>query len=111
MPMQWVMLGLAGVLEIGWAISLKLTDGWTKFGFLALNVAFGLGAAYSLAQALKAIPLATAYIIWKGIAILGLIVYEIWYEKQPFQAAKLVFALLIIVGIVGLKSITPATAR
>ena len=111
MSQQWVLLFAAGVLEIGWAISLKLTDGWTHFGFLAVNVAFGLGAAFCLAQSLKLIPLATAYIVWKGIAILGLLFYETWIDKQPFSPVKLVFTLLIAAGIVGLKVVTPVGAR
>jgi len=106
---SWFMLILAGILEIGWAISLKLTEGWTKIPYLIINVLFGLGAAYSLAQSMKTIPLATAYLIWKGIAILGIVVYEFFYDQQPITVAKAVFGGLILVGIVGLKATQPAT--
>ncbi len=109
MTYSWLMLGLAGILEIGWAISLKLTEGWTKLGYLAINVAFGLGAAFSLSQAMKNIPLATSYLIWKGIAILGIVAYEYFWDHQPISVGKIVFGSLILIGIVGLKATEPAT--
>ncbi len=109
MTYNWLMLGLAGLLEIGWAISLKMTEGWTKLPWLAVNVLFGLGAAASLAQSMKAIPLATAYLVWKGVAILGIVAYEYFYDHQPMSTGKIVFGALILVGIVGLKVSQPAT--
>ena len=108
MTYNWLMLGLAGLLEIGWAISLKLTEGWTKIGWLGINILFGLGAAASLAQSMRAIPLATAYLIWKGIAILGIVAYEYVWDNQPVTLGKAVFGALILIGIVGLKAIQPA---
>lgn len=107
---HWTFLLAAGIFEIGWAISLKLTNGWTHLGYLALNVTLGLGAAFCLAQAMRSIPLATAYPIWKGTAILGVMAYEMFVDKQPFNAARALFATLIIVGIVGLKVSTSVPA-
>ena len=110
MTYRWLMLFLAGLLEIGWAISLKMTEGWTKLPWLGVNILFGLGAAFSLAQAMKAIPLGTAYLIWKGIAIIGIVIYEYFYDHQPLSVSKVVFGLLILIGIVGLKVTQPATS-
>jgi len=106
---QWVFLVAAGVLEVGWAISLKLTDGWTNLFFLGVNVAFGLAAAFCLSQAMRSIPVMTAYPIWKGMAIIGLFVWETWIDRQPISVLRALFAALIVVGIVGLKTSTVPT--
>ena len=106
---QWAFLLLAGGLEIGWAVTLKLTNGWTNFGYLAVNVLFGLGAAYSLSLAMRSSPMMVAYPVWKGLAILGLLVWETMIDRHPLNAARALYALLIVVGIVGLKLSTEPT--
>ena len=103
MIINWAFLMAAGLLEIGWAISLKMTEGFTKLPYLAVNVCFGLAAAFCLAQAMRSIPLTSAYPIWKGLAIIGLFVWETFVDKQPFHMSKVVYAALIVIGIVGLK--------
>lgn len=107
--MSWLFLGLAGILEIGWAVSAKMTNGWTNLPYLGVNVAFGLAAAYSLSLSLRTLPLGIAYPVWKGIAILGILTWETAVDRQPMDFARVAFALLIVVGIVGLK-LTAVTA-
>lgn len=101
--LPWLFLAGAGIIEVGWALSLKLTDGYRNVGFLCLNVGLGLMGSFCLAQAMRVIPVSTAYPIWKGAAIIGIVVCEIHFDKQPFTASKLFFLSLIIIGIIGLR--------
>ncbi len=101
--MQWLWLLLAGFLEVGWAVTLKLTNGWTNLPWLAVNILFGLAAAFSLSQSMKQLSVVVAYPIWKGLAICGLLVWETWIDRVPVNALRIIFAVLIVVGIVGLK--------
>lgn len=101
--MQWIFLLSAGVFEIFWAVTLKLTDGFTNYRYLAVNIGLGLGAAFCLSRAMRAIPLSTAYPIWKGIAILGIVAWDVYVDRQPFSWGRTLFALLILTGIAGLK--------
>lgn len=100
----WMFLIGAGLIEIGWAFSLKLTNGYQHLGYLALNVTIGLIGSYFLAQAMRNIPMTTAYPIWKGIAIGGLVLIDVLLDKKPMEISKIFFIIMIVVGIVGLKA-------
>lgn len=101
--MAWIYLLLAGVLEVGWAVGLKFTEGFTRlwpsvWTVLCMASSFGL-----LALALKTLPLGTAYAVWTGIGAAGTAVYGIWFLNEPRHAARLVCLALIVAGVVGLK--------
>ncbi|MFA8341497.1 MAG: multidrug efflux SMR transporter [Rhodothermaceae bacterium] len=101
--MNWFLLILASVLEIGWVISLKYTEGFTKTIPIIFYAFFGFTSAYCFSNALKSIPLGIAYSIWMGIAIIGTTIAESYIYDRPFEYSKLIFVVLIIAGIIGLK--------
>lgn len=103
MQINWFYLFLAGVLEIGWVISLKLTDGFTKVIPILFYAFFGFFAAYCFSNALKTIPIGVAYAIWMGIAVIGTTVAEFIIFKNSYDFTKLFFVLLILIGAIGLK--------
>jgi quaternary ammonium compound-resistance protein SugE len=101
--MHWFYLIIAGILEIGWIISLKYTEGFTKIIPLIFYAIFGFGSAYFLSLSLKTLSIATAYSIWMGIAIVGTTFIGIFFLKETYQIFRLFCILLIITGIIGLK--------
>ena len=101
--MAWVYLFFAGLFEIGWAVGLKYTEGFTKLiptALTALSMILSLGL---LGLALRSLPLGTAYAIWTGIGAVGTVVLGILLFNEPAQIARLACVGLIIAGIVGLK--------
>jgi quaternary ammonium compound-resistance protein SugE len=101
--MAWTLLVIAGVLEIVWAVGLKFTEGWTKLvpsvvTLIALIVSFVL-----LAQAMKTLPVGTAYAVWTGIGAAGASIVGMAVLGEPATPARLLCLLLIVAGIVGLK--------
>lgn len=106
--MAWVALILAGLFEVGWAVGLKFTEGFTKFW---PSVATVLSMAVSLALlglALRGLPLGTAYAIWTGIGTVGALLLGIALFGEPATAGRLACVGLIVVGIIGLKLLSPA---
>lgn len=106
--MPWFYLLLAGLLEVGWIYSLKFTDGFTKFIPLVFYAVFGFFSALFLSKALKNIDVGTAYAVWMGIAIIGITATGILFLKESYTTLKLVFILMIAIGIAGLKFISVA---
>lgn len=106
--MAWIILVLAGLCEVVWAIGLKYTAGFTRLWpsvgtALAMLVSLGL-----LGIALKTLPLGTAYAVWVGIGAVGTVILGIALLGESANPARLVSVALIIVGIIGLKLATPA---
>ncbi|MFP5408882.1 MAG: quaternary ammonium compound efflux SMR transporter SugE [Gammaproteobacteria bacterium] len=106
--MAWVILVVAGLFEVGWAIGLKYTDGFTRlwptvWTLLAMIVSFAL-----LGIAMKTLPVGTAYAIWVGVGAVGTVLLGIVLLGEPANAARLVSVALIIAGIIGLKLATPS---
>ena len=101
--MPWIFLIFAGLLEIVWAVSLKLSDGFTRPGYSILTLAGMLASFYLLSQAVKTLPIGMAYVVWMGIGALGVVVIGILFFKEPLNMSRLCFTLLILVGIMGLK--------
>ena len=101
--MPWLILGLAGLLEMVWALLLKQSNGFTRpgptIGF-ALSLLLSMGL---LAQALKTLPVGTAYAIWTGIGAAGTAIVGMLWLGEPRSVMKLVSLLLLIAGIVGLR--------
>lgn len=101
--MAWLILAAAGVLEIGWAVGLKHTEGFTRLIPSLLTGASILGSLGLLGLALKTLPLGTAYAVWTGIGTIGTVAVGIMLEGEPAGLQRLACIGLIVVGIVGLK--------
>jgi len=101
--LPWLYLLLAAILEIGWVISLKFTDGFTRIGPVLCYAVFGFGSAYFLSLSIRALPMGTAYAIWMGIAIVGAAVFGIMHLREPAGWFRLLCIGLILFGILGLK--------
>jgi quaternary ammonium compound-resistance protein SugE len=107
MQINWLYLIIAGVLEIGWVISLKKTEGFTKLIPILFYAFFGFFAAYFFSNALKTIPIGIAYAIWMGIAVIGTTIAESLLFSSSYNLTKLFFVLLILIGAIGLKLSSP----
>ena len=101
--MAWVFLACAGLLEVFWSSFLKLSEGFTKLGFSIVTVAGMLASFYFLSQAMKTLPLGTAYAIWTGIGAVGSVLVGILVFKEPVTAARMFFTVLLLTGIIGIK--------
>lgn len=104
---SWIILFLAGLLEIGWAVGLKYTHGFTRPVPTVLTVLSMIASMTLLGLALRHLPLGTAYAIWTGIGTVGTAILGIWLFKEPATAARLACIALIVSGIAGLKFLTP----
>lgn len=99
----WIILVIAGFFEVGWAVGLKYTEGFTRLWpslATALSMTISLGL---LGLAMKQLPLGTAYAVWVGVGAVGTVVLGIVLFKEPAGALRLGSAGLILTGIVGLK--------
>lgn len=101
--MPWILLTLAGLFEIGWAIGLKYTDGFTRIVPTALTAASMLISIVLLGLAVKTLPMGTAYAIWTGIGTVGTVILGIVLFAEPVTAMRLGCIALIVTGILGLK--------
>ena len=105
--MPWILLLLAGLFEVGWAIGLKYTEGFTKLWpsvgtIAAMVVSLGL-----LGEAIKSLPVGTSYAVWVGVGAVGTALLGIALLGEPATAGRLVSLGLIVAGIVGLKLASP----
>ncbi|HEX9579518.1 MAG TPA: quaternary ammonium compound efflux SMR transporter SugE [Gemmatimonadales bacterium] len=108
MSRPWILLFLAGVAEVVWAIGLKQSHGFARLWPSVVTLA-GMGASFVLlSQALKALPVGTAYAVWTGIGAVGTAIAGIVLLGESRDAARLVSMALIVVGILGLKLASPA---
>lgn len=101
--MAWTYLFFAGLFEIGWAIGLKYTEGFTKLTPTILTVVSMIISLTLLGIALKALPVGTAYAVWTGIGTVGTALLGIWLLGEPATAIRLGCIALIVAGIIGLK--------
>ena len=108
--MAWTLLFVAGVFEIGWAVGLKYTDGFTRPWPTTLTVAAMVISMVLLGLAARDLPIGTAYAVWTGIGAAGAIVLGIVLFREPATAARILCVSLIIAGIVGLKLLSPPSA-
>lgn len=102
----WILLVVAGLLEVIWAVGMKYTDGFTRW----LPGSIVLGAAvlsfWLLALAMKALPVGTAYAVWVGIGAVGASVCGVLFFREPATAARMACLLLIVTGVVGLRVVS-----
>jgi quaternary ammonium compound-resistance protein SugE len=106
--MDWTLLIVAGLLEIGWAIGLKYTAGFTRLWPSVWTAAAMVLSILLLAFALRTIPVGTGYAVWTGIGAAGTAILGIVLFAEPATAARLGCIGLIVAGIVGLKLVTPS---
>jgi len=106
--MNWIVLIFAGLFEIGWAIGLKYTDGFTRFWPTAGTVLSMVISVGLLGIALKTLPVGTAYAVWVGVGAVGTAVLGIILFGEPVTVGRLLSLALILAGIVGLKLASPA---
>lgn len=104
--MTWFTLVLAGLLEVGWAIGLKYSAGFTRPVPSTLTVIAMVGSVVLLGLALRDLPLGTAYAVWTGIGTVGTVIFGIVVFGEPASAARLFCIALITAGILGLKLVS-----
>ena len=101
--MHWLFLFFAGLFEVGWAIGLKYTNGFTRLVPTVLTLASMVVSLGLLGLALKALPVGTAYAVWTGIGSVGTAILGIYLLNEPATAIRLACIGLIVAGIIGLK--------
>ena len=106
--MAWVILFIAGLFEVGWAIGLKYTEGFTRLWPTVGTVAAMIISLWLLGMAMKSLPVGTAYAVWVGVGAVGTVILGIFLLDEPANAMRLISVGLIIAGIIGLKLATPA---
>src|SRR6185436_8565508 len=104
--MAWAVLFVAGLMEIGWAIGLKYTEGFTRLVPSVLTLGSMLASIVLLGLALKTLPVGTAYAVWTGIGATGTALLGIYLFGEPATALRLVCIGLIVSGIIGLKLVS-----
>ncbi|MFZ5732404.1 MAG: quaternary ammonium compound efflux SMR transporter SugE [Pseudomonadota bacterium] len=104
--MAWTILFIAGLMEIGWAIGLKYTEGFTKLVPSVLTLVSMAASVVLLGIALKTIPVGTGYAVWTGIGSVGTAILGIYLFGDPATAMRLACIGLIVAGIIGLKVVT-----
>jgi quaternary ammonium compound-resistance protein SugE len=103
----WIVLFFAGLCEIGWAVGLKYTVGFSRLWPSVATVAAMLASVVLLGWSLKVLPLGTAYAVWTGIGAVGTAILGMLLFGESREAARLACIALIVAGIVGLKLVTP----
>jgi quaternary ammonium compound-resistance protein SugE len=99
----WIILIIAGLLETAWAVGLKYTAGLTRPVPTGLTLLALLASMWLLAIAVRTLPIGTAYAVWVGIGALGAAILGVVLFKEPLHASRVVFLVLLLVSIVGLK--------
>jgi quaternary ammonium compound-resistance protein SugE len=106
--MAWVLLIIAGLLEVGWAIGLKYTEGFTRLWPSVFTLAAMVVSVVLLGVAMKSLPVGTSYAVWVGVGAVGTAILGMVLFGEPASVGRLVSLGLIVAGIVGLKLASPA---
>jgi quaternary ammonium compound-resistance protein SugE len=101
--MGWLLLVLAGLLEVGWAVGLKYADGFTRPVPSIVTLVAAAASFWLLGLAMRTIPLGTAYAVWVGIGAVGAAIAGMTLFREPVSVLKLVSLVLVVAGILGLK--------
>lgn len=102
--MAWILLTVAGLLEVGWSIGLKFTEGFTRLWPSVFTIVGFAASMFLLAQAARTLPIGTAYGVWVGIGAAGAAVIGMLVLGEPATAARIFFICLLLVSVVGLKA-------
>ena len=106
--MAWVILLVAGLFEVGWAIGLKYTEGFSRLWPTVGTAVAMITSLWLLGIAMKSLPVGTAYSVWVGVGAVGTVILGIVLLDEPANASRLLSVALIVAGIIGLKLATPA---
>lgn len=101
--MTWLYLVLAGVLEVVWASTMKLSHGFTRLSYSLVTILAMIVSFYLLSRALKELPMSLAYPIWTGIGAIGTVIVGVVFLKDHLSPATYFFIFLLLVGIIGIK--------
>lgn len=101
--MAWVLLAIAGLFEVVWAYSMKVSEGFTKLTPAVLTIVFMIASFALLSYAMKSLPLGTAYTVWTGIGAVGSFLVGIFILGEPASAMRMLAAVLIISGLILMK--------
>ncbi|MBX3042134.1 MAG: multidrug efflux SMR transporter [Candidatus Kapabacteria bacterium] len=104
--MYWIILSVAGLFEVGWAVSMKLSEGFTNLKWTIITVILLIISMLGLGIAVKHLPVGTAYAVWTGIGAVGTAVLGIILFKESAEFWRIFFLLMIVCGIIGLKIVT-----
>lgn len=105
--MSWIYIFIAGLFEVVWAIGLKYANGFTKLLPSIVTIAAMAASFLFLSAAVRTIPIGTAYAVWTGIGAVGTAIMGIILFEESTEILRIIFILLIIIGIVGVKLTTP----
>jgi quaternary ammonium compound-resistance protein SugE len=105
--MSWMILFLAGLLEVAWAVGMKHIDGFSRPWVLAATVLATVLSVVLLGFAMKNLPLGTAYAVWTGVGAIGTFIVGILWLGDSLSAARVISALLVLLGLIGLRVSTP----
>lgn len=103
----WLLLAVAGLLEIGWALGMRFTEGFTRVWPTIVVLAAAWLSFWLLSLAMKTLPVGTAYAVWVGIGAAGAALLGMWLLGEPATAARFGCIALIIAGVVGLRFASP----
>lgn len=101
--MAWILLIFAGLLEVVWAYTMKLSDGFTRLGYASITIAAMIASFWLLSMAMKSLPLGTAYTIWTGIGAVGAFVVGICVLGEAVSPLRIFAAVLIVSGLLLMK--------
>ncbi|HRN53680.1 MAG TPA: quaternary ammonium compound efflux SMR transporter SugE [Gemmatimonadaceae bacterium] len=101
--MAWIILLVAGLFEVGWAIGLKYTEGFTRPWPTVATVLSMVVSLWLLGIALKTLPVGTAYAVWVGVGAVGTVILGVALFNEPTNAPRMLSVALIVAGIIGLK--------
>jgi quaternary ammonium compound-resistance protein SugE len=104
--MAWLILIVAALLEVGWAIGLKYSNGFTRFWPSAWTITALVLSVVLLAAAARVLPIGTAYAVWTGIGAAGTALLGIWLFNEPASAGRLACIALILAGVIGLRAVS-----
>jgi quaternary ammonium compound-resistance protein SugE len=99
----WAIVAIAGLMETGWALGLKYSEGFTRLLPTVVTIVLALGSFYLLSLAMKSLPVGTAYAVWVGIGAIGTAVAAVFLFHEPVNVMRVAGVLLILAGIVALK--------
>ncbi|GLS20049.1 QacE family quaternary ammonium compound efflux SMR transporter [Labrys miyagiensis] len=101
--LAWLLLAIAGALDVAWAVSLKFAQGYTRPGWSVLSLLLLAAFVYLLGRSLEALPVGTAYAVWTGIGAVGTLLMGVWLFGEALNPLKLAGIGLVLVGIAALK--------
>lgn len=99
----WIIVLIAGLMETGWALGLKYSEGFTRLWPSVITVVLALGSFYLLSVAMKSLPVGTAYAVWVGIGAVGTAIAAVFLFNEPVNVLRVMGVLLILAGIAALK--------